>query len=180
MDGTTALRESARAAKVVIRRAGTVVLSLAVLSTRDHIAVTSTGQPGGRASSVPPSLRSAFARVDRPYLSLSNRPSHNQLYRAGVVEQHGAWEAGASHSWVVRITRADGTPVEDAKLAASVWMPAAEVCSPVRPVASAHLGDGRYQIDGLRFDAPGWWNVPLRVEAGVGIDSLAFNLVIPG
>ena len=116
---------------------------------------------------------------DGAWLSLDTRTSHGGLYRAGVVDLSGAVRPGAAQSWTVRVTDASGAPVRGARIRSSTWRPEAERRTPGE-VRAAELGGGRYRIDGLRFGAAGWWNVPVRITANGRTDSLAFNLVIPG
>jgi hypothetical protein len=112
-------------------------------------------------------------------MSISDRPSHSETYRAGVVERVGPMRTGAFQSWIVRVTDADGRSVRGASIDVSAWMPDAGEPPSVRPRSSSELGGGLYRIEGLRFTEPGWWNVPLQITSAAGIDSLAFNLVLP-
>ncbi|HEX2211123.1 MAG TPA: FixH family protein, partial [Longimicrobium sp.] len=123
---------------------------------------------------------------DRPdaesgvYLSLDARPSHDGLYRAAVVRRDGAQRPGTAQSWTVRITDAGGGAVSGARVEASAWMPSMDTRAANALPPATELGNGRYRIDGVRFPAAGWWNVPVRITAGGRTDSLAFNLILPG
>ena len=77
----------------------------------------------------------------------------------------------------MRVETANGAPVADATLALEGWMPddTAAHAPPAR--VTGYLGDGRYRVEGARFDRRGWWNVRLQIAAAGGTDSLAFNLV---
>lgn len=103
------------------------------------------------------------------FSKLSNIPSHNGVYRASMI-------ASANSQWTIEIQTAAGTRVPDASLALESWMPDDERVVAVHPRVS-ELAEGRYRVYGLRLDRPGWWNVRLAISAGVGTDSLAFNLV---
>jgi hypothetical protein len=46
------------------------------------------------------------------------------------------------------------------------------------PQVSADLGDGRYQVTGMKFNMPGWWVATLSVEGPDGPDTVTFNLVL--
>jgi len=100
---------------------------------------------------------------------LTNIPSHNGVYRASMV-------AAGSNRWTIDIRSASGTRTSNASLALESWMPDDEGVATMRP-AVTELADGRYLVDGLRLDRPGWWNVKLAISAAAGTDSLAFNLV---
>jgi hypothetical protein len=100
---------------------------------------------------------------------LSNIPSHNDVYRASMT-------SAANGQWTIEIQTASGTRVPNASLALESWMPDDERFVAVHPRVS-ELSEGRYRVDGLRLDRPGWWNVRLAISAASGTDSLAFNLV---
>ena len=103
------------------------------------------------------------------FSKLSNVPSHNGAYRASMT-------ASADSQWTIEVETASGTRVPNASLALKSWMPDDERFVAVHPRVSK-LGEGRYRVDGLRLDRPGWWNVKLAISATSGTDSLAFNLV---
>ena len=118
------------------------------------------------------------AHATTPALSkLSEIPSHNGLYRASLVpsiDPAGRW---GSTTWTVKVETAAGTPVDDATLSLESWMPDDERVAALHPRVTRYVGDGRYRVDGLRFDRRGWWNVRLQVARTGSTDSLAFNLV---
>jgi hypothetical protein len=103
------------------------------------------------------------------FSKLSNVPSHNGVYRASMT-------ASTNSQWTIEIETASGTRVPNASLALESWMPDEERFVAVHPRVS-ELAEGRYRVDGLRLDRPGWWNVKLAISTASGIDSLAFNLV---
>lgn len=103
------------------------------------------------------------------FSKLSDVPSHNGVYRASMT-------ASTNSQWTIEIETASGTRVPNASLALETWMPDEERFVAVHPRVS-ELAEGRYRVDGLRLDRPGWWNVKLAISAASGTDSLAFNLV---
>ena len=108
---------------------------------------------------------------------LSGIPSHNGVYRASLVPSSDSAERFGSGLWTVEVRTASGAAVEDATLALESWTPDDDRVPATRPRVTAHLGAGRYRVDGLRFEQRGWWNVRLQITAPGGTDSLAFNLV---
>ena len=46
------------------------------------------------------------------------------------------------------------------------------------PQAGAHLGEGRYRIEGVRFNMGGWWELKLAISSGIGQDDVTFNIVL--
>jgi hypothetical protein len=56
----------------------------------------------------------------------------------------------------VRITDARGQPVDDATITVDGGMPEHGHGLPTRPRVTRALGDGMYEIEGLRFSMGGW------------------------
>ena len=129
--------------------------------------------PGAVDRTPAPSARTTTTAISR----LSAVPSHNGVYRASLVPTSEQGSGFAARAWAVELRTATGRPVENATLALESWMPDDDRARATRPRVTAYLGHGRYRVEGLRFDGHGWWNVRLQIEAPVGNDSLAFNLV---
>ena len=83
------------------------------------------------------------------------------------------------HRWTLRVTTADGQPVEDAQLTVTGGMPQHNHGMPTTPQVTGHLGNGEYQVEGMKFQMPGWWTVTVKIAADGQQDSVTFNLVLP-
>jgi cytochrome c peroxidase len=109
-------------------------------------------------------------------VSIGLSPSHNGRYSAEVVAAPPP-AVGVGPSWTVRLTRR-GQGLSGARLSVRPWAPdtgdASTMSTSVR-----YVGDGQYRVDGIFFPTPGWWNVPLVIDGAAGVDSLAFNVVMP-
>jgi hypothetical protein len=76
---------------------------------------------------------------------------------------------------VVRVTAANGSPIDGLQLAVDGGMPQHGHGLPTKPRVTKNLGDGRYQIEGLKFNMGGWWELKL-ITSGSATDSVVFNL----
>ena len=76
----------------------------------------------------------------------------------------------------VRITDALGAPVDGATVTVDGGMPQHGHGLPTRPRVTRRHGDGVYQIDGVRFNMGGWWELKLAVAGAAGADTVTFNL----
>jgi hypothetical protein len=76
----------------------------------------------------------------------------------------------------VRITDADGEPIDGATIAVGGGMPEHGDGLPTSPRVTRSHGDGVYQIDGVRFNRGGWWELRLAVVSTAGADTVTFNL----
>lgn len=110
-------------------------------------------------------------------LSLS-KPTDHGLYTASVEPGLAPISVGTMHGWVIQISTRDGNPVDHAKIAIDGGMPQHGHGLPTEPEVSADLGDGRYQVEGMKFNMPGWWVVNLSVDGPAGPDTVTFNLVL--
>ena len=76
----------------------------------------------------------------------------------------------------VRLADANGRPVENARITVDGGMPEHGHGLPTQPRVTRALGEGSYQIEGLRFNMGGWWELRLAIEAAAGTDTVTFNL----
>lgn len=82
------------------------------------------------------------------------------------------------HSRVVRVTGADGTGVAGAKIGIDGGMAAHGHGLPTAPQVTQYLGDGRYLIEGLKFNMRGKWELKLSIDAAGQSDSATIDLVL--
>jgi YtkA-like len=109
--------------------------------------------------------------------SFHRRGSHHGRYAAEVVAA-SPLTTGADQSWTIRLADS-GEPLANARVSADVWMPETGEHSSTHP-SVRRVGGGDYRIEGLAFARAGWWNVALVIDGRSGVDSVAFNVVLPG
>ena len=70
----------------------------------------------------------------------------------------------------VRVALADaaGRPIDGAQIAVDGGMPEHGHGLPTRPRVTKNLGDGVYEIEGLRFSMGGWWELRLAIDGAAG------------
>ena len=76
----------------------------------------------------------------------------------------------------VAITDANGAPIEHAHITVDGGMPQHGHGLPTQPRVTKHVGNGVYEIDGVRFNMGGWWELKLSVTSDSGTDLVTFNL----
>lgn len=76
----------------------------------------------------------------------------------------------------VRVLDQSGQAVDGAGIEVDGGMPEHGHGLPTRPRMTQQLGDGRYEIDGVRFNMGGWWEFKLAISAGARTDTVTFNL----
>lgn len=85
---------------------------------------------------------------------------------------------GRIHSWTIAVTAADGTPVERATIAIDGGMPQHGHGLPTAPRVTGETGGGRYIVEGMKFNMPGWWVIKLTIDGPEGADTATFNLIL--
>ncbi len=100
------------------------------------------------------------------------------LYVAVVAPAQESVTVGPMHTWVVTLRDADGAPVDEAQIQVDGGMPQHGHGLPTAPAVTQALGDGRYLIEGMKFNMPGWWGLDLAIEGPAGADTVTFNLVL--
>jgi hypothetical protein len=74
------------------------------------------------------------------------------------------------------VHRVDGTPVDGATIVVDGGMPEHGHGLPTEPRVTRSLGAGAYQVEGLKFNMGGWWELKFRITSAAGTDSVTFNL----
>ncbi len=116
--------------------------------------------------------------VERPAaesFGLGPRVSAKQTYTATLQPQEPL-RVRRLQAVPVLITDAKGLPVEGAVISVDGGMPQHGHGLPTQPRVTRALGAGLYEIEGVRFNMGGWWELKLAIDSPAGADSVTFNL----
>lgn len=116
--------------------------------------------------------------VPRPALSefgTGPRASANRQFVA-TLQSDGPLRVRRMQTVRVAITDAEGRPVEHATIDVGGGMPQHGHGLPTRPRVTRALGDGLYEIEGVRFNMGGWWEFKLSIATPAANDIVTFNL----
>lgn len=108
-------------------------------------------------------------------LSLT-RTTERGLYVSSLESGISPVAIGSIHSWTVEVTTPDGTPVDDAVISIAGGMPQHGHGLPTSPEVTQSLGEGRYLVEGVKFNMPGWWTLTVHIDGSSGSDEATFNL----
>jgi hypothetical protein len=106
------------------------------------------------------------------------RTSARGLY---VATLEGATDLKARKMYTIHVTIADGAngqPVSNATIAVDGGMPEHGHGLPTRPRITKSLGNGAYELSGLRFNMGGWWELKLTIDTPDGVDTVTFNVAV--
>ena len=76
----------------------------------------------------------------------------------------------------VSVRDAEGRAIEEAEISIDGGMPQHGHGLPTRPRVTRNLGDGLYEIEGVRVNMGGWWEFKLAIAGSRGADTVTFNL----
>ncbi|HYE51101.1 MAG TPA: FixH family protein [Azospirillaceae bacterium] len=100
------------------------------------------------------------------------------LYTAAMAPQVQPVAVGPMHAWTVTLRTPAGAPVQAARIAVDGGMPQHGHGLPTAPRVTKQLGDGRYLVEGMKFNMGGWWTLDLAIDGPAGPDTVTFNLVL--
>ena len=106
---------------------------------------------------------------------LGPRASATGRYQA-TIETDVALRTGRILAVRLHLADSTGKPVDGASITVDGGMPQHGHGLPTAPRVTRALGDGRYQVDGLKFSMGGWWELRFGIAAPAGSDSVTFNL----
>ena len=104
-----------------------------------------------------------------------SKPTEHGLYVTSIEPGISPLVARRMHHWTVLLTTAQGTPVEQARLTIAGGMPQHGHGLPTKPTVTPQ-SDGRYRVEGMKFNMGGWWTLTLHVDGPAGADNVTFNL----
>ena len=78
----------------------------------------------------------------------------------------------------VTVRDAEGRAIDEAQISVDGGMPQHGHGLPTRPRVTRNLGDGIYEIEGVRFNMGGWWEFTLAIAGSRGADTVTFNLAL--
>ena len=107
-----------------------------------------------------------------------SRMSPGGAYLTTISPNVDPVSVGPLHTWTVELKTADGKPVDGASVAINGGMPQHGHGLPTAPQVTRNLGEGRYLVEGMKFNMPGWWTIEVEVGGPAGRDETVFNLVL--
>jgi hypothetical protein len=124
------------------------------------------------------SVTACATKPPKDQFGFGPRTSAQNVYTATIDPPAQPLKPRRMMSLQVSIRDAAGKPVDGAQIQIDGGMPQHGHGLPTQPRVTRSLGDGRYEIDGLRFNMGGWWELRLAVTSTAGTDRITFNLEV--
>ena len=119
-------------------------------------------------------------------MSHAERPAESEFGMGPRRSAGGVYEASIETAEPLRVRRMQSVKlhlraagqgaVEGATIAVDGGMPEHGHGLPTTPRVTRGLGGGAYQVEGLKFNMGGWWELKFRITSRAGTDSVTFNL----
>ena len=106
------------------------------------------------------------------------RVTERGLYQSTIVPAAEPIPINRMHQWTVEVRTPSGEPVERAAIHIDGGMPQHGHGLPTSPRVTGELGEGRYAVEGMRFNMRGWWTISLKIDGPSGEDAVTFNLML--
>lgn len=116
-------------------------------------------------------------RPDASQFGLGPRASAEGRYVA-TLEPATPLRPRAMQTVRVIVRDAEGRAIDEAHISIAGGMPQHGHGLPTRPRVTRNLGDGIYEIEGVRFNMGGWWEFRLAIAGSRGADTVTFNLAL--
>ena len=88
-----------------------------------------------------------------------SRTTDGAHYRISLASRLEPPPLNRMHGWEVVVTGIDGQPVRNVSLSFTGEMPGQQHELPTAPKVTRQLGEGRYLVEGVKFDRQGWWRI---------------------
>ena len=109
----------------------------------------------------------------------TTKESDNGAFVVSISTDRDPLPMNEIHNWVLHVETPDGATVDDATVSIDGGMPQHNHGYPTVPAITGALGNGDYQIEGVRFSMAGWWTMEFGIDAGETMDTVTFNVVLP-
>ena len=140
-----------------------------------RVAVAVLAVAGGAVSPLPAAIAMAqpaesVAPWTAHYPSAQPAKVGRGTFKVEIVGSAPVFEQNKLQQLTIVVTRPGGQPITDAKIAISGKARDVVRQMPTEPRVTKNFGDGRYRIEGLRFNMAGDWLLLFGIEAGADKD----------
>ncbi|MEM7678541.1 MAG: FixH family protein [Myxococcota bacterium] len=115
---------------------------------------------------------------EQPRLSFWRGTSKSGDIVATVAPERGSPQLNKFQAWTLQLRRKDGAAVYPARIGINGGMPEHGHGLPTQPEVTDYLGDGKYRIEGLKFNMMGTWALLFVVDTPRGKDRVQVDVVL--
>ena len=143
-------------------------------TTGSNAGSSNSGSSTGKLQLEPQEVVARFNTSDNSFTALSE----DGKYRVSLKSNLFPLQTGKIHSWALHVETASGEPVENAYIRIHGGMPAHKHGFPTTPRVKKYLGNGDYEIEGVKFSMPGEWEMRINIkeEAILRRDRVVFKI----
>lgn len=108
----------------------------------------------------------------------TSHATQNGLFEVAYEPTDNTIPINELHTWTLIVTTPEGQTVDDAQITVDGDMPQHGHGLATQPQVTQYLGDGKYLVEGLKFQMGGWWVMDFTINANGQTDTAQFNLVL--
>jgi hypothetical protein len=108
----------------------------------------------------------------------TSHATQNGIFEVAYEPTDNAIPINELHTWTLTVTTPDGQTIDDAQITVDGDMPQHGHGLATQPRVTEYLGEGRYLVEGLKFQMGGWWVMDFTINANGQTDTAQFNLVL--
>jgi len=137
------------------------------------------GSHGGHKSHTGQGHHGGHKQMNAAKLDLATeKMSAGGHFKVAISSQAIPVKINHMHAWVLDIKSHGGNPVSGAKIQIDGGMPAHGHGLPTAPRVTKELGDGKYLVEGVRFNMGGHWELKFDIKSAQMSDKVIFNLML--
>ena len=99
-------------------------------------------------------------------------------FKVSIASQTMPVRINHMHDWVLTVKEHAGNPIFEAKISVDGGMPAHGHGLPTAPQVTKQMGDGKYLVEGVRFNMSGHWELTFHIASANKSDKVTFNLLL--
>lgn len=131
---------------------------------------------GGDDGNGPEEVDCTLEKRDDDFVIGLTKPGDSGLLSFQIMEAEPP--ARYENRWVVQINQGS-TPVTDATLTITSYMPDHGHLSPIEAEITSMPTAGQYEIEPIYFSMPSLWEVTIDTESSAGDDTVVFRVCVP-
>ncbi len=107
------------------------------------------------------------------------KESSNGIFKVTLDSNSANSSLNEFQTWLVTVVDSGtGEAVSPARISVGGGMPMHGHGLPTQPEVSGYLGEGQYQVEGVKFNMHGQWILEFQITTADAVDSVVFEVIL--